>query len=141
MIQSILVAVDGSAMAPRVLAAALEVGDRFDARVALLRAILVPPEFPAAAHMAMADPLPEIMRREATSELLALAAGHPRALVAPPMVVSGQAWRVICETADAQGVDLIVIGSHGYGTWDRILGTTAQKVVNHATRNVLVVRP
>ena len=36
--------------------------------------------------------------------------------------------------------DLIVIGSHGYGAIDRVLGTTAAKVVNHADRTVLVVR-
>jgi nucleotide-binding universal stress UspA family protein len=38
-------------------------------------------------------------------------------------------------------VDLIVIGSHGYGALDHVLGTTAAKVVNHADRSVLVVRP
>ncbi|HVU00723.1 MAG TPA: universal stress protein [Polyangiaceae bacterium] len=32
------------------------------------------------------------------------------------------------------------MGSHGYGTLDRVLGTTAAKVVNHAARSVLVVR-
>jgi nucleotide-binding universal stress UspA family protein len=37
-------------------------------------------------------------------------------------------------------VDLIVIGSHGYDALDRLLGTTAAKVVNHADRSVLVVR-
>jgi nucleotide-binding universal stress UspA family protein len=35
---------------------------------------------------------------------------------------------------------LIVIGAHGYGIVDRILGTTAGRVVNHADRSVLVVR-
>jgi len=33
-----------------------------------------------------------------------------------------------------------VIGSHGYGGLDRLLGTTAARVVNHADRNVLIVR-
>jgi universal stress protein F len=37
-------------------------------------------------------------------------------------------------------VDMIVIGSHGYHGLDRVLGTTAAKVVNHADRSVLVVR-
>jgi hypothetical protein len=37
-------------------------------------------------------------------------------------------------------VDLIAIGSHGYPSIDRLLGTVAAKVVNHADRNVLVVR-
>ena len=35
--------------------------------------------------------------------------------------------------------DLIVLGSHGYHGLDRLLGTTAGKVVNLARRNVLVV--
>ena len=35
---------------------------------------------------------------------------------------------------------LIVIGSHGYGGIDHLLGTTAARVVNHADRPVLVVR-
>jgi nucleotide-binding universal stress UspA family protein len=42
--------------------------------------------------------------------------------------------------ARAIGADLIVIGSHGYGGLDRVLGTTAARVVNHADRSVLVVR-
>jgi nucleotide-binding universal stress UspA family protein len=140
-IQSILVAVDGSPLAARVLEAGLEIGDRFDARVRLLRAILVPPEFPAAAHMTTGDQLPELLRKQAVHELQALATGHPRARSAPPEVRTGTAWRVICEAADELAVDLVVIGSHGFGGWDRVLGTTAQRVVNHASRNVLVVRP
>jgi nucleotide-binding universal stress UspA family protein len=36
--------------------------------------------------------------------------------------------------------DLIVLGSHGFSGLDHLLGTTAAKVVNHADRNVLVVR-
>jgi universal stress protein F len=34
----------------------------------------------------------------------------------------------------------VVIGSHGYGGLDRVLGTTAAKIVNHASCSVLVVR-
>ena len=43
--------------------------------------------------------------------------------------------------AEKQHADLIVIGAQGYGILDRIMGTTAAKVVNHADRPVLVVRP
>jgi nucleotide-binding universal stress UspA family protein len=35
---------------------------------------------------------------------------------------------------------LIVIGSHGFSGIDRLLGTTAGRVVNHADRSVIVVR-
>ena len=40
----------------------------------------------------------------------------------------------------ARRYDLIVIGSHGYSGIDRLIGTTAAKVVNHAKQSVLVVR-
>jgi nucleotide-binding universal stress UspA family protein len=49
-------------------------------------------------------------------------------------------WDGICRAARERDADLIVIGSHGYSGLDRILGTVAGKVVNHADRNVLVVR-
>ena len=37
-------------------------------------------------------------------------------------------------------VDLIVVGNHRYHGVERVLGTVASRVVNHADRNVLVVR-
>ena len=50
-------------------------------------------------------------------------------------------WEGVCRVARERQVDLIVVGSHGYGgAMDHILGTTAAKIVNHADRNVLVVR-
>ena len=51
------------------------------------------------------------------------------------------AWDAICSHALEHDVDVIVIGSHDYRFLDRIVGTTAAKVVNHADRPVLVVRP
>ena len=139
MIATVLVALDASARAPGVLAAATEIAARFDARLILYRAITVPPDFPAAAHAAHGDPLPAYLLRAATSELESLAADNPRARVEPPVVTVGQPWRAIVDIADRLQVDLIVIGSHGYHGLDRILGTTAGRVANHAHRNVLIV--
>ena len=65
---------------------------------------------------------------------------EPAVQFGPPIVVFGDPWRVIVENAANFDVDLIVIGSHRYhGRLDRVLGTVAAKVVNHADRNVLVV--
>ena len=139
MIETILVALDDSPRAPGVLAAASELAERFDARIVLYRAITVPPEFPAAAHASHADPLARLMHEKASSALCALARDNARASVEPPLISSGEPWRAIIETADRLRVDLIVIGSHGYHGLDRILGTTAGKVANHARRNVLIV--
>ena len=47
----------------------------------------------------------------------------------------------IVETAEDMGADLIVIGSHGYKRWERLLlGSVSDSVVHHAHCSVLVVR-
>ncbi len=47
----------------------------------------------------------------------------------------------IVETAEEMGADLIVLGSHGYKQWERLLlGSTSDSVVHHAHCSVLVVR-
>ena len=64
----------------------------------------------------------------------------PPELVESVSTQIGVAWDSICNYAREHDVDMIVIGSHGYRFIDRIIGTTAAKVVNHADRAVLVVR-
>jgi nucleotide-binding universal stress UspA family protein len=47
----------------------------------------------------------------------------------------------IVETAEQTNADLIVIGSHGYKTWERVLlGSVSDSVVHHAPCSVMVVR-
>lgn len=48
----------------------------------------------------------------------------------------------ILQTAEAEGCDLIVMGSHGRkGVQALILGSVAQKVLTHAKMPVLIVKP
>ena len=48
---------------------------------------------------------------------------------------------VILEEAESWGADLIVLGSHGYSRWERLLlGSVSQSVVSHAKCSVEVVR-
>ena len=48
---------------------------------------------------------------------------------------------VILDEAEDWGADLIVMGSHGYGSWKRfLLGSVSQAVVSHAKCSVEVVR-
>lgn len=47
----------------------------------------------------------------------------------------------IVETAEEWKADLIVVGSHGYSRWERLLlGSVSDSVVHHAPCSVLVVR-
>jgi universal stress protein F len=140
MIHTILAAVDGSPRAPHVVASAAELAERCGARVHLFRAVVVPPDFPPHARHPGAE-VPRMLLDQAGEALRALAAAFPRIQIDPPAIVAGQPWRAILDAAERVDADLIVVGSHGYRGWDRILGTTAGKVADHAGRNVLVVHP
>jgi nucleotide-binding universal stress UspA family protein len=55
-------------------------------------------------------------------------------LAGPPRIA-------ILDEAESWGADLIVVGSHGYGRWERfLLGSVSQSVVSHAKCSVEVVR-
>lgn len=57
-------------------------------------------------------------------------------------VAVGIPAQVIVDEAKQWGADLIVVGSHGYGFWDRaVLGSVSNAVVHRAPCSVLVVRP
>jgi nucleotide-binding universal stress UspA family protein len=140
MFHKILTALDASERAPGVFDLAVRVARMSGARLYVLRAILVPPEFPPAAAGTPADPLVARMAAQAMQDLVRLVASTPDDVsLHPPFVRLGTPWRIILETAEEHDVDLIVVGSHGYHGWDRVLGTTAGKVANSSKRNVLVV--
>lgn len=136
--KSILAAVDGSERAAGVLATARDLAVRYGTGLSVLRVVAGTHEFPPAAAFVYADDLDARLRQAAFDELSELLAEVPDAC-ATAIVRVGDPWRTILAVADELAVELIVIGSHGYGGWDRLLGTTADKVVNLAHRDVLVV--
>ena len=139
MLHRILVAVDASERQPGVFDAAADLAQKFGASLYVVRVITIPPEFPAAAAASMADPLPAHLKRLAFADLTELWKRAPTLAPTSPIVAIGQPAKMILDTALDFDVDLIVLGSHGYKGWDRVLGTTAAHVANHADRNVLVV--
>jgi nucleotide-binding universal stress UspA family protein len=143
MFRKILVAFDGSPRAARVFEVAMDVAGRYGAALIPFHAVAIPPEFPPAAYVRDPDPLPAFLQREAEARFQALRAAHPAkpGVVVRPLVVSEREppANAILAAAEQENVDLIVLGSHGYHGWDRLLGTTAAKVANLSTRSVLVV--
>ncbi len=128
MYTSILVAVDGSARAPGVLEHAQAIAERFGASI------------PAEAWTLSGDQLTSVLIDSAHADLDKLATTIPEAHRGSVLCELGKPAIVIENAAEKIGADLVVIGSHGYGALDRVLGTTAARVVNHATRPTLVVR-
>ena len=57
------------------------------------------------------------------------------------VLIPGPARTLILDEAESWGADLIVLGSHGYRAWERLLlGSVSQAVVSHAKCSVEVVR-
>lgn len=137
-IQAILVALDESPRAPLVLATASMLARGFGAWLFPMRVLDIPPQLPPAAHI-LPDDLERVLEARARKDLRELALAEPSVQFGPAIVTQGEPWRLILSTARDLAVDLIVVGSHRYHGLDRVLGTTAAKVVNHATRNVFVV--
>ena len=56
-------------------------------------------------------------------------------------VLFGSPERRIVEAAEELAADLIVIGSHGYNQWERLLlGSISNSIVHHAPCSVLIAR-
>jgi nucleotide-binding universal stress UspA family protein len=136
----ILVGLDNSPRASSVLDAALVVARAFGAKLHLFRAVGLSPDIPAEAYSAAPDLVVQRMIERGTRELEDFAGRVPPDLLGGTSAHIGTPWQAICDAAKEVDAELILIGSHGYTGLDRLLGTTAAKVVNHADRSVLVVR-
>jgi universal stress protein F len=139
-VKRILVALDASPRAPLVLAAADRLAELTGAKLVVFRAVTVPPDMPRELLAVTDLSLEEVLMRNAHGDLERLTKEIPPARLEKIITELATPWDGICRAAREEDADLIAIGSHGYGGLDRVLGTTAGKVVNHADRNVLVVR-
>ena len=141
MYKTLVVGVDGSPREAAVLEQAIFVAQSHDAKLHLVRAMSVPISIPAAAWTLKGDDLGSFLVDHGKKELGESARKVPSALLGSISSRLGQPSEVLCDMARELSADLIVIGSHGYDRLDRLLGTTAAKVVNRAPCSVLVVRP
>ena len=145
----ILLAIDGS---PCSDTAVEEVARRPwppDTQVRIISVVEPPGALTAEPYMGVGGYFEEVERlkkREAESAVERAAAalregeGTRRVLVSTE-VVAGSPKRTIVEEAEGSGTDLVVVGSHGYHTWERmLLGSVSQSVAAHARCSVEIVR-
>lgn len=138
--QKILVALDGTARQKLVLDAAIDLARSFAAELVLMHAISIPVGVPKAALSISPDAVLQLLQEEATANLIALRAEVPMPIKSRYLSIIETPWRAICETAVAENVDCIVLGTHSHGAIERLLGTTANQVINHSKVSVFVVR-
>ncbi len=140
MFKKILVGLDGSDRQSAVVRHAVELATKHDAKLTLCRAVQVPRSIPAIAWALQGEAFDEFLVNHARKQLRHLAEMFPVGMVESTVGEIAQPADLICKLAESHEIDLIVIGSHGYYGLDRVLGTTAAKVVNRAKCCVIVVR-
>jgi nucleotide-binding universal stress UspA family protein len=144
----ILLAVDGS---PCSEAAVNEVASRpwpSNSELRIVSAFQVPLSPPPEAWAIQPDYYDEMEQavREETQKVVDVTAASLKTALGQAVDVTGQVvvaspQSAILEEAERWKADLIVVGSHGYGTWHRlVLGSVSQAVVLHAKCSVEVVR-
>ncbi len=136
----ILTCLDSSPRAPHVLATAIALAQKTGGKLILFRSVGLDPDFRYEIMGVTPNQVLERAMAHTTTDLDAIAKTVPLELLDCTSTHVGTPWDAICREARKRNCDLIVIGSHGYGGIDRLLGTTAAKVVNHAECSVLVVR-
>ena len=137
----IVVGLDTSGRSAAVLAQAVELACALHAKLVAVRAVGLPPELPVEALGIEPDALPGTLLGLARRALDEALAGVPAGLVTAVETRLGPAWQVICGVATERSADVVVIGAHGHTLLiDRVLGTTASRVVSHAPCSVLVCR-
>ena len=145
MINTILAAIDGSGPADKALAMAAELAQKHNAKLVLLTAYNrdYAPEVSGAGMVASTGSDAEFEKKVA-EEIVAAAAAKAEAAGADNVLTlapEGDATWQILKAADAEKADMIVLGSHGHGTFvSLLLGSVSTKVTSHAKCTCLIVR-
>jgi nucleotide-binding universal stress UspA family protein len=142
MFKKMLVPLDGSEIAAKVLPKVIELAKTFKAKVTLLHVC-----YSGVGAMA-GEPSPATIRSEETQEqkfcetFLAKAGNDlkDQGLDADWTCADGVPARQIIAYAQDHGYDLIVLGTHGAGEVAWYMGGVADKVASHATVSVLLFR-
>jgi nucleotide-binding universal stress UspA family protein len=155
MYSSILVPLDGSELSERALGAARDIAKTYDSTVHLLQVVSRSPELEARRTSGMetaqsieynidlARERVESQMQRAKEYLDSMAAGLQSAGVKTATALAeGSADEGIVNYAAENGIDLIVMSTHGHGGLRRLfLGSTTDRVIRSSEKPVLVVPP
>lgn len=135
----ILVAIDGSEGSNRAFATALELAEALSARLTALAV-----EGPLPVYAATIGEVEEVKREKEAffKGLLGRARDQAerRGVALDTLLRPGHAAELIVRVASEIGADLIVLGHRGHFLRDHLLGSTADRVAEHARCPVMIVR-
>ena len=136
----VLVATDATAASVGAERAGIELAARTGASLIILH-VIDPAHLrlPAGLFHARVDEVRAV--RESALERI-VADARRVGVAAQFLIWQGDPGTCILEAAEAEGADLIVVGSHGRGRVGRlVLGSVSSAIVDHARRPVVIIRP
>ena len=145
----LLLAIDGSPCSDTAVEEVVRRPWPPDTQVRIISVVEPPGALTAEPYMGVAGYFEEVerLKRQQAEEIVAAAATALRGGAGTARMgitteaMTGSPKRTIVEEAEAWGADLIVVGSHGYHTWERmLLGSVSQSVAAHALCSVEIIR-
>jgi nucleotide-binding universal stress UspA family protein len=142
MYRRVLVPLDGSKAAEKTLSHAEELARRLEARLILLRVLDPVPYTVTSMISPIRDEDIELQRSQAEMYLSVRQKDlADKGVEATTIVLYGSPVQAIVETAAAQDVDLIALGSHGRGALSSVFyGSVASALLNRVNRPLLLIR-
>ncbi len=139
-ISKILLATDFSPESQNALKCAISLTKRYESKLFLAHAVHPGSSLTTAEAW---PAMPQPTRRNAEDSMVQLEQTEDvHSLIHEVLIREGETWEVLSRLVSDQHIDLIVMGTHGRGGFDKLmLGSTAEKVVRHATCPVLTVGP
>jgi nucleotide-binding universal stress UspA family protein len=137
----ILVGADLAHHSDRALAVGAELAGEFDAKLELVHALHAPVPFVTPYEVVLPDAVIESAFETAERELERMARELAPGVKLTTAVLAEPPHAALCDAAERDGADLIVVGCHGHsGLKHLVIGGVAERVLRHAPCSVLTVR-
>ena len=140
MFKKILVATDASEYSKRALKTALELARKFNAEVELLFVMHTPVVYDSSVNMYVFSP--KQIEQEGDLAITKTLDGHDVGdITLIKKIMQGKPANIILKEIQEANIDLVVLGSHGYGAIaGTLLGSVSQNVLHKAKCSVLIVK-
>ena len=138
----ILAPVDFSESSTKAVETAAEMASRFGAGLLLVHVVAAIPKLPTDVSIFKEGEYERRLHEDAVRRIEAVAAQQPKGIsVRTEVGIANDVGMEITRIAEHNGVDLIVIATHGMTGWNKLVfGSVASKVVRLAPVPVLLLR-
>jgi nucleotide-binding universal stress UspA family protein len=137
-IHKILIAIDNNPSAEMVASSGLQLAKQYNAEIALVSIPTTDDESaPDAATLRERD---DMMEQNLNTSQLNVIRKIFKNIPVKTFVAKGVPYKVIIETAESWGADMIVMGTHGRkGLPHLLLGSVAEDVIRHAKKTLVII--